>query len=82
VGIITLKPETNIDKARSAQEGSLKILEGLGEKREEIYAKVAAALPGKRIGTVEEGAQAILFALANEYLNGEILHLDGGARLI
>lgn len=56
--------------------------EGLGEKREEIYAKVAAALPGKRIGTVEEGAQAILFALLNEYLNGEILHLDGGARLI
>jgi NAD(P)-dependent dehydrogenase (short-subunit alcohol dehydrogenase family) len=56
--------------------------EGLGEKREEIYAKVAAALPGKRIGTVEEGAQAILFALSNEYLNGEILHLDGGARLV
>jgi NAD(P)-dependent dehydrogenase (short-subunit alcohol dehydrogenase family) len=56
--------------------------EGLGEKREEIYAKVAASLPGKRIGTVEEGAQAILFAVSNKYLNGEVLHLDGGARLV
>lgn len=35
-----------------------------------------------RVGEPREAAHAILFALTNDYLTGEVLHLDGGARLV
>jgi NADP-dependent 3-hydroxy acid dehydrogenase YdfG len=42
----------------------------------------AAALPGKRIGTAEEVAQLMLMLMSNAYVNGAVLHVDGGGRYI
>jgi NAD(P)-dependent dehydrogenase (short-subunit alcohol dehydrogenase family) len=39
-------------------------------------------LPGKRIGTAEEVAQAMLMLMTNEYITGEVLHIDGGGRFV
>ena len=36
----------------------------------------------KRIGTAEEVAQAALLLMTNDFITGEILHIDGGGRLI
>jgi 3-oxoacyl-[acyl-carrier protein] reductase len=41
-------------------------------------AKVTAAVPLKRLGRVSEIAEAIDFIVANEYMNGTIVELDGG----
>jgi NAD(P)-dependent dehydrogenase (short-subunit alcohol dehydrogenase family) len=53
-----------------------------GEARAGLLARAAAGLPGGRIGRPEEIAEAILLLLANPYLNGEVLHVDGGGRLV
>jgi NAD(P)-dependent dehydrogenase (short-subunit alcohol dehydrogenase family) len=42
----------------------------------------AAVLPGKRIGTAEEVAQAMLMLMTNEYITGTVLHIDGGSRYL
>jgi len=42
----------------------------------------AAILPGKRIGTAEEVAQAMLMFMTNEYITGTVLHIDGGGRYL
>jgi NAD(P)-dependent dehydrogenase (short-subunit alcohol dehydrogenase family) len=39
-------------------------------------------LPGKRIGTADEVAQAIIMLMTNEYINGAVLHIDGGGRFL
>lgn len=54
----------------------------MGENKTEILAGVAEKLPVKKIATAEEVAAAVLFLMANESVTGEILHVDGGARLI
>jgi NAD(P)-dependent dehydrogenase (short-subunit alcohol dehydrogenase family) len=46
------------------------------------YQRVSRALPIGRVAEPREAAHAILFALTNEYLTGEVLHVDGGARLV
>lgn len=53
-----------------------------GDRYEQIIQAQAATLPLKRIGTAEEIAQAILFLMTNSFMTGEILHVDGGGRLI
>lgn len=40
--------------------------------------KVVAAVPLKRLGRVEEIADAIDFIIGNDYVNGTIVDLDGG----
>lgn len=52
------------------------------ETRSSVLASAASALPGGRIGQPNEVAQAIVFLLTNRYVNGEVLHVDGGGRLI
>lgn len=42
----------------------------------------AAVLPGKRVGTAEEVAQAMLMLMTNAYMTGEVLHIDGGGRFV
>jgi NAD(P)-dependent dehydrogenase (short-subunit alcohol dehydrogenase family) len=54
----------------------------MGDQQEAYYQRVGSSLPTGRIGEPHEAAHAILFALTNEYLTGEVLHLDGGARLV
>jgi NAD(P)-dependent dehydrogenase (short-subunit alcohol dehydrogenase family) len=59
------------------------LFDPLGEAgRDALLGKAAAALPGGRVGRPEEVAEAILLLLANRYLNGEVLHVDGGGRLV
>jgi NAD(P)-dependent dehydrogenase (short-subunit alcohol dehydrogenase family) len=53
-----------------------------GEARTSLLAQAAAGLPGGRVGRPEEVAEAILLMLGNCSLNGEILHVDGGGRLV
>ena len=53
-----------------------------GAERDTIVNNRAAVLPGKRIGSAEEVAQAILMLMTNEYITGEVLHIDGGSRFL
>lgn len=59
------------------------LFESLGaDIRDGIFRAAAEALPVGRVGTPEEVADAILFLLGNGYMNGEVLHIDGGGRLV
>lgn len=49
------------------------------EKASRIEA-IARQLPGKRIGGAHEVAAAVLLLMTNPYINGEVLHIDGGGR--
>ncbi|WP_244136090.1 MULTISPECIES: hypothetical protein [unclassified Burkholderia] len=35
-----------------------------------------------RVGRADEVGEAIAFLLGNRFMNGEILHIDGGGRLV
>ncbi|WP_425373803.1 SDR family oxidoreductase [Phyllobacterium salinisoli] len=39
-------------------------------------------LPTRNIGRPEDIAAAILFLMANRFVTGEVLHVDGGGRLV
>jgi NAD(P)-dependent dehydrogenase (short-subunit alcohol dehydrogenase family) len=55
---------------------------GLGNQQNAYYEHVGSSLPRGRVGEAHEAAHAITFALMNEYLTGEVLHVDGGGRLV
>lgn len=42
----------------------------------------AAMLPVRRIGTAGDVAQVILMLMANGYVTGEVIHVDGGGRYV
>jgi NAD(P)-dependent dehydrogenase (short-subunit alcohol dehydrogenase family) len=49
---------------------------------EPVYASLAASVPCPgRLGQVEEFAQLVMHIIANPYLNGEVIRLDGALRL-
>lgn len=52
------------------------------DQYEGVVKAQAATLPTQRIGTAEETAKAILFLMTSGFITGEILHIDGGGRLI
>jgi NAD(P)-dependent dehydrogenase (short-subunit alcohol dehydrogenase family) len=54
----------------------------LGDNFDAVISKEAAALPAKRIGTVDDAAQAVAFLMSNGFVNGEVLHVDGGGRMV
>jgi NAD(P)-dependent dehydrogenase (short-subunit alcohol dehydrogenase family) len=54
----------------------------MGENKVAILASVAEKLPVKKIATPEEVAFAIIFLMANPSVTGEVIHIDGGGRLI
>lgn len=54
----------------------------LGEKSKQFLQQVAESLPVGRVGQAEEIGSAILFMMTNAYVNGEVLHIDGGGRLV
>ena len=54
----------------------------LGDNYDEIARSVAQKLPAKRIGQPEEVAQAVLMLMNNEFITGEVLHVDGGDRFV
>lgn len=54
----------------------------LGENKRAVLNSVAEKLPVKHIATAEEVAEAVIFLMRNESVTGEIIHIDGGARLV
>lgn len=54
----------------------------MGENKAGILAAVAEKLPVKKIATPEEVAEAVIFLMANPSVTGEVIHIDGGGRLI
>ncbi len=52
------------------------------EGREGMRRWAKENLPVGRIGTAEEVAQAALLLMTNGFITGEVLHIDGGGRLI
>jgi NAD(P)-dependent dehydrogenase (short-subunit alcohol dehydrogenase family) len=51
------------------------------EQKAALFADKAVTTPARRIGTVEDVAQAALAALTNTFMSGVTLHVDGGERL-
>lgn len=54
----------------------------LGAARETVLPAMRAATPMKRLGTAEEAGAATVFLMANGWMNGTTLHIDGGVRLV
>ena len=54
----------------------------LGAHREAYVAALTEKLPQRRLGTAEEAGAAVVFLMSNGFMNGETLHVDGGARLV
>ncbi|WP_442808533.1 SDR family oxidoreductase [Trinickia soli] len=53
-----------------------------GEGKEQALASAAAALPTGRIGRPDDIAQAVRVLLTGGFITGEVLHVDGGGRLV
>jgi len=54
----------------------------LGEGREAFIASLEQVLPLHRLGTAEEAGAAAVFLMSNTFMNGAVLNIDGGARLV
>jgi NAD(P)-dependent dehydrogenase (short-subunit alcohol dehydrogenase family) len=54
----------------------------MGENKKEILEQVATTIPVKKIASSEEVASAVLFLMSNPSITGEIIHIDGGSRLV
>ena len=54
----------------------------LGAAREQFVAHLTATLPLHRLGRADEAGAAVVFLITNGWMNGETLHIDGGARLV
>jgi NAD(P)-dependent dehydrogenase (short-subunit alcohol dehydrogenase family) len=54
----------------------------LGEQgKAATFADISARNPARRIGTPDDIAQGVMFALTNTFLTGQTLHIDGGEPL-
>ncbi|MER9947298.1 SDR family oxidoreductase [Mesorhizobium sp. M0047] len=59
------------------------LLDGLmGESKRQVLEQTASTLPSRSIGRPDDIAQAILFLMANRFVTGEVLHVDGGGRWV
>lgn len=57
--------------------------DGLGDQgKAEYVADISARNPAGRIGTAEDVAGAVLYALTSTFLTGQTLHIDGGEPLV
>lgn len=54
----------------------------LGENKAAVLAGVAEKLPVRRIATARDVAWAVLFLMTSSAITGEVLHVDGGGRLV
>jgi NAD(P)-dependent dehydrogenase (short-subunit alcohol dehydrogenase family) len=56
--------------------------DALGQQgKADYFADMSARNPARRIGTPEDIAQGVLFAMTNSFLTGQTLHIDGGEPL-
>jgi NAD(P)-dependent dehydrogenase (short-subunit alcohol dehydrogenase family) len=53
-----------------------------GQKKAELFAKLSAANPARRIGTTQDIAQAVLFAMTSTFMTGVSIPVDGGQPLV
>lgn len=53
----------------------------MGVQRHAYMHMVAESHPLHRWGSANEAAAAVLFLMTNRYMNGAVLHIDGGSRL-
>jgi NAD(P)-dependent dehydrogenase (short-subunit alcohol dehydrogenase family) len=51
-----------------------------GKDKPDRILAIAAQLPGKRLGYPAEVAHAVIMLMTVEYMNGEVLHIDGAGR--
>ena len=51
------------------------------EGKEKYYAEMRARNPARRIGTTDDVANTVLFAMSSTFLTGQTLHIDGGEPL-
>ncbi|MCX4571658.1 SDR family oxidoreductase [Streptomyces sp. NBC_01571] len=51
------------------------------EGKAEYFARIRARNPSRRIGTTDDVASAVLFAMTSTFLTGETVHIDGGEPL-
>ncbi|WP_235096666.1 SDR family oxidoreductase [Amycolatopsis decaplanina] len=54
----------------------------LGADRDAFFSDTAARNPARRVGRPEDIASAALLTLANPFLTGTTVHVDGGGRLV
>ncbi|POM24792.1 Sorbitol dehydrogenase [Actinomadura rubteroloni] len=57
------------------------VWDGLGDAKDAFFADTAARNPTGTVGRTEDVASAALLALANPFVTGTTLHVDGGGRL-
>jgi NAD(P)-dependent dehydrogenase (short-subunit alcohol dehydrogenase family) len=56
--------------------------DALGQQgKTDYFSDISACNPARRIGTPEDIAQGVLFAMTNSFLTGQTLHIDGGEPL-
>jgi NAD(P)-dependent dehydrogenase (short-subunit alcohol dehydrogenase family) len=59
------------------------LLDGLmGDAKQQVLEQTASTLPTRNIGRPADIAQAILFVMANRFVTGEVVHVDGGGRWV
>lgn len=54
----------------------------LGDARDTILPAMRASTPTKRVGTAAEAGAGVVFLMANGWMNGATLNVDGGTRLV
>jgi NAD(P)-dependent dehydrogenase (short-subunit alcohol dehydrogenase family) len=54
----------------------------MGEDRDKMVTWAADTLPVKRIGAPEEIAHVVVLLMTNGFITGEVVHVDGGGRLV
>jgi NAD(P)-dependent dehydrogenase (short-subunit alcohol dehydrogenase family) len=52
-----------------------------GQGKADYFADISARNPARRIGTADDIANAVLFAMTSAFLTGVTLHIDGGEPL-
>ncbi|MEM8909751.1 MAG: SDR family oxidoreductase, partial [Bacteroidota bacterium] len=53
-----------------------------GADKTAVLATVAEKLPSQKIASPEEVASAVLLLMSNHSITGEVIHVDGGGRLV
>ena len=49
--------------------------------RRDVFERLAATLPARRVGQAEDVADGIIFLAGNSYVTGITLDVDGGMRV-
>jgi len=55
--------------------------DGLGAGKDDYFRDVSERNPARRIGTADDVAQTVLFAMTNSFVTGTTLRVDGGEPL-